>query len=60
MTVIAENTFAACYNDCTIEELAVALVYPADETDMRTWGLTEAGWRERIQIAIDALREDAE
>ena len=61
MTIIAENTFAAaCYDQNTIADLEVALAGAADELDMREWGLTEAEWREQIELAIAALREDVQ
>lgn len=57
---IQEGSFAeACYNMNSIEELEQSLA-EADETDMKEWGLSEAQWREEIQIAIAALKEDAE
>lgn len=58
---IQEGSFAeACYNMNSIEELQQALTGEADVADMKEWGLTEAQWREEIQIAIAALKEDAE
>jgi hypothetical protein len=32
----------ACYNQNSFEELKDARIEEADETDMKTWGLTEA------------------
>lgn len=58
---VQENTFAeACYDQNSIEELEVARNQEPDETDMKEWNLTEDEWREQIEIAIAALKEDAE
>lgn len=58
---VQENTFAeACYNYNSIEELEAAKNQGPDETDMREWGLSEDEWREQIETAIAALKEDAE
>lgn len=56
---IQENTFAeACYNQNTIEQLEDALKSPADETDMREWGLSESEYFDEIKTAIAELKED--
>jgi len=61
MTIIAENTFAAaCYDQNTTEDLELGLLGEADEADMDAWGITAQEWREQIELAICALREDAE
>jgi hypothetical protein len=61
MTRIIDNTFAAaCYNDCSIADLVAALAGPADQADCATWGLTEAEWRDGIETALAAKREDRE
>ena len=54
MNKITENTFAAaCYNDCTIQELYVASKkLSADKTDCAAWGITPAVWRESIELAL--------
>lgn len=60
MIRIADNTFAAaCFNDCSIRDLEKALAGPVDETDCKTWNLTPAEWRDEIETALAALREDA-
>lgn len=58
---VQENTFAeACYNQNSIEELEAAINQDPDETDMREWDLSGDEWREQIEIAIAALKEDEE
>lgn len=60
MLRIADNTFAAaCFDQNTIADLVEAMAGPADATDMATWGLTEAEWREQIEIALAAKRAEA-
>lgn len=60
MIVLKENTFAAaCYNMNSIEELEQALQGPADRTDMKEWGIGSSVWREQIQLALKAMKEDA-
>lgn len=59
MTHIPENTFAACYNDCTIADLETALAAGPDTQDMADWGLTATEWQAEIELALKALREDA-
>jgi hypothetical protein len=57
---IPDDTFAAaCYNDNSVEELVTALAGPADEADMKAWGLTAEEWREGIELALEALLERA-
>lgn len=59
MTFIADNTFAAaCYNNNTADELEFVLRAEADQTDLETWGLTEDQYKEEIEKAIQALKED--
>lgn len=59
MTNIENGTFAeACYNMNSIEELELALIQTADENDMKQWSLTETEWRENIELALVALKED--
>jgi hypothetical protein len=48
----------ACYNQNSLNELKFSLKGAADETDMLTWGLTEAEWREALKIAIIAMEQD--
>ena len=56
---IQENTFAeACYNQNSIEQLRTALTSPADETDMKEWGLSKEEYFEQIQLALDELIEE--
>ena len=58
---IESNTFAeACYDMNTIEELEDALKGAADETDMKTWGITADEWRDQIELALAEKRADAE
>jgi hypothetical protein len=47
----------ACYNQNSLNELKFSLKGAADETDMLTWGLTEAEWREALKIAIIAMEQ---
>lgn len=48
----------ACYDQNSQKELKFSLTVAADETDMLTWGLTEAEWREALKIAIIAMEQD--
>lgn len=48
----------ACYDQNSLKELKEALTGEADETDMKTWGLTEAQWREAIEVAIIAMEHN--
>ena len=53
-----KSTFAeACYNMNSIAELENALQKNADQSDMKTWKLTENEWREQIILAIKMLKE---
>lgn len=59
MTNIETGTFAeACYDMNTIEELELALTQSADKNDMKQWSITEKEWRENIELALTALKED--
>lgn len=59
--MIKDNTFAAaCYNQNTIEELKEGLSGPADQADMKAWGLTADEWRQQIQMAINQLQIEAD
>ena len=61
MTDIAENTFAAaCYNENSITDLETALAGVPDALDMAAWNLSVDEWRDQIEMAIAALREDAQ
>lgn len=48
----------ACYNQNSLNELKFSLKGAADETDLLTWNLTEAEWREALKIAIIAMEQD--
>ncbi len=48
----------ACCDQKSLKELKDALAREADETDMKTWGLTEAQWREAIEVAIIAMENN--
>ena len=48
----------ACYNQNSLHELKFSLKGAADETDLLTWNLTEAEWREALKIAIIAMEQD--
>lgn len=53
---IQEDTFAeACFNQNSVIELQKALTLPADEADMKTWGLSEDEYFEQIKIALTEL-----
>ena len=61
MKIIRENTFAAaCYDQNSIADLETALAEEPDPQDMADWGLTADEWREEIELAIAAKREDAQ
>ena len=53
---VASGSFAeAAYNSNSLDEMIAALGQPdADKTDMQTWNLTAAEWREQIEIALRA------
>ena len=58
---IESNTFAeACYDMNSINDLENALKGDADETDMKTWGITDEEWREQIELALAEKRADEE
>ena len=61
MTRIESNTFAAaCYDQNSIADLEHALTFAeVDATDCATWKITPTQWREAIEDALAALREDA-
>ena len=59
MTTIANNTFAAaCYDTNTAAELEAALRGPANEQDCAEWGITPEEWREAVEEALAAKREE--
>jgi hypothetical protein len=61
LTEIPDNTFAAaCYDQNSIADLEEALRNGPDATDMHTWGINEQEWKEQIEQAIAAKREDLE
>lgn len=59
-TKIETNTFAAaCYEQNTIEDLKSALERDrADAADCATWQLTDAEWRQQIQLALTQKIQD--
>ena len=60
MTTIANNTFAAaCYDTNTAAELEAALRGPANERDCAEWGIAPEEWREAVEAALAAKREEA-
>lgn len=60
MTAIADNTFAAaCYNTNTAAELEAALQGHANEQDCAEWGISPKEWREAVEEALAAKREEA-
>ena len=60
-TRIEGNTFAAaCYDQNSIAELEQALKNGPDVTDMKTWNLTADEWRDEIELALQAKKEDLE
>jgi hypothetical protein len=48
----------ACFDMNTLEELEVALNSEADETDMKTWGLSEDEYFNQIKAALLAKIEE--
>lgn len=55
---ILSGSFAeACFDQNSIDELAAAIESP-DQTDMETWGLTEAEYMENIELALAHLIAD--
>ena len=60
MTTIANNTFAAaCYETNTAAELEAALRGPANEQDCAERGISPKEWREAVEAALAAKREEA-
>lgn len=58
---IKDNTFAhACYDMNSVAELEEALRNGPDQTDMKTWNLTEEEWKSQIEEAIEAKKADVE
>ena len=50
---IQSNTFAeACYDTNSIYELENALYSDADETDLKTWGISADEWTDSIRKAL--------
>jgi hypothetical protein len=45
-------------NRNSLKELKEALTGEADETDMKTWNLTEDQWREALEVAIIAMENN--
>jgi hypothetical protein len=55
---IESGSFAeACFDMNSIEDLEDASIENADETDMKTWGLTADEWLRQIKLALVALKE---
>jgi len=48
----------ACCNQNSLKELKEALAGEADETDMKTWNLTEDQWCEALEVAIIAMENN--
>ena len=48
----------ACYAQNTISDLELALTEAPDATDMATWKISAAEWREAIKTALEELRND--
>jgi hypothetical protein len=48
----------ACCDPNSLKELKNALAGKADETDMKTWSLTEDQWCKAIEIAIIAMEHN--
>jgi hypothetical protein len=48
----------ACCDQNSLKELKDALVREADETDMKTWNITEDQWREALEVAIIAIENN--
>jgi hypothetical protein len=56
---IQENTFAAaCYDQNSITDLVRALHDGPDPADMAEWNIDAEEWREQIEMALVAKRED--
>jgi len=45
----------ACCDQKSLKELKAALAGAADETDMKTWNITEDQWRKAMKVAIIAI-----
>ncbi|MGA9189613.1 MAG: hypothetical protein WB014_13890 [Methanosarcina sp.] len=48
----------ACCDQNSIKELKEALAGEADETDMKTWNITEDQWRKALKVAIIAIENN--
>jgi hypothetical protein len=48
----------ACCDQNNLKELKAALAGEADETDMKTWHLTEDQWRKALEVAIIAMENN--
>lgn len=48
----------ACFDMNSAEELVSGIKGDADETDMKTWGLTEDEWRHEIRKALETAMAD--
>jgi hypothetical protein len=58
-TRIEENTFAAaCYNDCSIDQLKASLKRrAADKSDCAAWNIKPREWRNSIKLALSVKIE---
>jgi len=48
----------ACCDQNSLKELKAALAGEADETDMKTWNLTDDQWHEALKVAIIAMENN--
>ncbi|MGB9938208.1 hypothetical protein [Methanosarcina sp.] len=53
-----KNFAEACCDQNSLKELKAALAGDADETDMKTWHLTEDQWRKALEVAIIAMENN--
>lgn len=48
----AQQFAIACYDTNDVNQLKNALAAGPDQTDMKTWGISEDEWREAIEAAL--------
>lgn len=53
-----KNFAEACCDQNRVKELKEALTGEANETEMKTWNLTDDQWREALKIAIIAIENN--
>jgi hypothetical protein len=53
-----KNFAEACCDQKSVKELKEALAGAADETDMKTWNLTNDQWHEALKIALIAIENN--